>query len=283
MDGRQDRVLRGAALLQGCRAVLQERATVGDREGRGGALPGALRRGVGAVTRDDLQPRRRPAPRRHGGGGALGQERHGVGALEIAPDGARGRAVPQGQIVHPTHGRGGGRRDGEPAQPTPQGLPAHREGPALTAAHTGLPPSGHAEGHDTLGEPQGAPRPGRRHDGQPCRAAAATAVARAAKPLADAALEAHVVLRPRQIGQGPCVTAVDTPRRESAEGTWDTGLRRVHAQGALRRSGLDVTRVEAPRGRIGEQAGKDVGCWWGDASGFLLKATMSMGKRLWRS
>ena len=103
----------------------------------------------------------------------------------------------------------------------------------------------------------------------------------AAKPLADAQLEAHVVLRPRQIGQGPCVTAVDTPRRESAEGTWDTGLRRVHEQGDLRCSGIDVTRFEVQRGRIGEQACEDVGCLCGDESGFLLKATMSMGKRMW--
>ena len=174
-------------------------------------------------------------------------------------------------------------RGGLPAEQAQQRVPAHREAPALAEADASLATQGEAHGDKALGEPQRAPRPGRRHDGQPCRADAATAVARAAKPLADAALEAHVVLRPRQIGQGPCVTAVDTPRRESAEGTWDTGLRRVHAQGALRRSGLDVTRVEAPRGRIGEQAGKDVGCWWGDASGFLLKATMSMGKRLWRS
>ena len=75
--------------------------------------------------------------------------------------------------------------------------------------------------------------------------------------------------------------AVDAARRCRAEWTRDTGLRRVHEQGDLRCSGIDVTRVEVQRGRIGEQACKDVGCLCGDESGFLLKATMSMGKRLW--
>jgi len=106
-------------------------------------------------------------------------------------------------------------------------------------------------------------------------------VAMAAKPLAHAELEAHPILRPGQVGEGALIMTVDTPRWCGAEWTGHTGLRRVHEQGALRRSGSDVTRVEVQRGRIGEQACKDVGCLCGDESGFLLKATMAMGKRLW--
>ena len=77
--------------------------------------------------------------------------------------------------------------------------------------------------------------------------------------------------------------AVDAARRCRAKWTRtrDTGLRRVHEQGDLRCSGIDVTRFEVQRGRIGEQACEDVGCLCGDESGFLLKATMSMGKRMW--
>src|SRR5882672_3942430 len=90
-----------------------------------------------------------------------------------------------------------------------------------------------------------------------------------------------MVLRPGEIGQGPCVTTVDTPRRDSAQWTGHAGLRRAYQEGNLRRSGVDVTGGKAQRGGIGEQAGKDVGCLCGDESGFLLKTTMSMGKRLW--
>jgi len=81
-----------------------------------------------------------PEPLRHGVGRALGQERHGVVTLLIDQDGARGLAFPQGEIIHPKHGRGGVRRDGELAQPPQQGIPAHCQAPALAEAHTRLPP-----------------------------------------------------------------------------------------------------------------------------------------------
>src|SRR5437899_1831761 len=132
-----------------------------------------------------------------------------------------------------------------------------------------------------LGQPEGASSPGGRPRGQAFGKDAATAVAMAAKPLAHAELEAHAILRPGQVGEGALIMTVDTPCWCGAEWTGHTGLRRVHEQGALRRSGSDVTRVEVQRGRIGEQACKDVGCLCGDESGFLLKATMAMGKRLW--
>ena len=67
----------------------------------------------------------------------------------------------------------------------------------------------------------------------------------AAEPLADAELEAHAVRCPRQIGQGPCVTTVDTPRGERTQRTGHVGLRRMHQERDLRRRGGDVTGGKA--------------------------------------
>ena len=151
----------------------------------------------------------------------------------------------------------------------------------MAETHAGPAPESHPEGDQALGEPQRAPGPGSGHRRESFGEDAATTVAIAAKPLAHAELEAHAILRPGQVGEGALIMTVDTPRWCGAEWTWHTGLRRGHEQGDLRRSGIDVTRVDVQRGRIGEQACKDVGCLCGDESRFLLKTTMSTGKRLW--
>ena len=77
------------------------------------------------------------------------------------------------------------------------------------------------------------------------------AVAVAAKPLADAELQAHTVVRPGQIGQGAFVVAVDTARRCGAERTRRGGLRRAHGEGDLGRGVIDRTRLKVQCGRIG--------------------------------
>ena len=73
----------------------------------------------------------------------------------------------------------------------------------------------------------------------------------AAEPLADAELEAHAVVRPRQISQRPCVPAMDTSRWESTQRTGHAGLRRAHQQGDLCCRRIDVTGGKVERGRIG--------------------------------
>ncbi len=188
-------------------------------------------------------------------------------------------AFPQGEIVHTQHGRSGVRRDGETAQQTQQGMPAHHQVPALTEAHTGRASSGHAEVYEALGEPQRAPGPGGCHRGQPFSKDAATALTVAAKPRADVQLETHVVRRPGEIGQRPFRGTVDAMRRCRTERTWCGGRCRAHRDDDLRRGVVDVTGGEAQGGGIGSQAGKDVGRVGGDESGFLLKATLSPGKR----
>ena len=108
-----------------------------------------------------------------------------------------------------------------------------------------MPPERHAEGHKALGEPQRAPRPGGRDGGQPFGEDMAAAVAIAAKPLADAQLEAHAILRPGQISQGALIVTMDTLRRGGAQRTGHAGLHRAHAQGDLGRGVIDLARLEA--------------------------------------
>ena len=71
-----------------------------------------------------------------------------------------------------------------------------------------------------------------------------------AKPLADAQLEAHPILRPGQVRQGAPIVTMDAPRWGGAQRTGGAGLRRLHAQGDLRRGVIDLTRLEAQHGRI---------------------------------
>ena len=100
-----------------------------------------------------------------------------------------------------------------------------------------------------------------------------------AKPLADAQLQPHTVLRPGQVGEGACVVTMDAPRWSGAERTGCAGLDRLHAQGDLRRGVIDLTRLEAQRGRIGQQTGQDGRGWCRDESGLLLLLMMSLGQR----
>jgi hypothetical protein len=71
----------------------------------------------------------------------------------------------------------------------------------------------------------------------------------AAKPLADAHMEAHAILRPGKIGQGALVVAVNTPRRGGAERTGHAGRHRAHVQRDLGCGVIDLTRLGVqPRG-----------------------------------
>ncbi len=157
-----------------------------------------------------------PEPLGQGLAGAIWEKCHGLATFQIDQHGAIGLALPQGEVIHPEHRGGRQRRDRQPPEQAQQRIAAHRQAPALAEAHPSLAPQGEAHVHQVLGQPQGAPGPGGGHGGQALGEDAATTVTIATEPLTDAQLYAHAVLCPRQIGQGPCVTTVDTPRRASA-------------------------------------------------------------------
>ena len=131
-----------------------------------------------------------------------------------------------------------------------EGVPAHYQVPLVAKLHPGCPPQGHAEGAQAMGQPQGTPGPGGGHRRQPFGEDAAVAAAIAAKPLADAELKAHAVMRPREVGQGALIVTVHALRRSGAQRTGRRRLRRAHPQRDLCRGRVDLTRVEAQRGRI---------------------------------
>lgn len=121
----------------------------------------------------------------------------------------------------------------------------------MAEVHPSRPAERHAEGDQALGEPQGAPCPGGDDGGQPFGEDAAVTGAIAAKPLADAELEAHPILRPGQVRQGAPIVTMDAPCWGGAQRTGGVGLRRLHAQGDLRRGVVNLAGLEVQHGRIG--------------------------------
>ena len=237
--------MRRKHLGQGFRKILQQMKTVSNLHCLGRALASTLRIRLRAVTCDDLYARMLPEPLRHGVGRAIWEESHRLAAFQIYQDGPIRLAFPEGEIIHPEHGGRGERRGRLPTEQAQQGVPAHGQTPALAQANASLAAQGEAHRDKTLSEPQRAPRPGGGDRRQPFGEDATAAGTIAAEPLADAELEAHAVRCPRQIGQGPCVTTVDTPRGERTQRTGHVGLRRVHQERDLCRRGVDVTGGKA--------------------------------------
>ena len=100
-----------------------------------------------------------------------------------------------------------------------------------------------------------------------------------AKPFADLQLEVHAILRPGQVCQGAPIVTMDASGWGGAQRTGGVGLRRLHAQGDLRCGIVDVTRLEAQRGGIREQASQDGGGRCRDESRFLLPSMLAVRPR----
>jgi hypothetical protein len=266
-------------LVQGFPEILQQMKAVRDLRGCRGPLPRALGLGSRAIPCDHLAPWRLLEPLRDGVGGTIREERDRGAALQIDQPRAIRLAFAQGAIIHAEDGGRGKRRGRLPAEQAQQRVPAPPLVPWVAEAHPSRPAERHAEGHEALGEPPGTPGPRGGDRGEPFGKDAAVTAAIAAKPLADAQLEAHAILCPRQISQGALRVTVDTLRRGGAQRTGHTGRPRAHAQGDLCRGIIDLARLEAqPRG-IRSQAGKDGRGWCRDESGLLLPAIMSLGQR----
>ena len=242
--------MREEHLVERFAEILQEMEAVGNLGGRRGALACALGIGTRAIPRDDLYPGMLPEPLGHGVRGAIRQQGHGLAALQINEHGARGLAFPQGKIIHTEHSGGGAGRDGLPAKQAQQGVAAQHHVPRVAELHPSLPPKRPAEGDEALHEPQRAPRPGGSHRGQPFGEDTTLTGAIAAQPLADAPLQGHPILGPGQVRQGAPIVTMDASGWGGAQRTGCVGLRRLHAQGDLRRGIVDVPRLEAQRGGI---------------------------------
>jgi hypothetical protein len=279
MDRIEPLAMRAAPLVQGFPELLQQRKAVGDLRGCRSPGPSARSRGGRAIARDALAPWRLPEPQSEGIGRALREERDRVAALQSDQHGAIRLACAQGARSHAEAGGRGERRGELPAQQAAQGVAASPQSPRIAAAHTGRTTPRHPKGHKALGQPQRAPGPGGGDRGQPVREEATSAVAMAAKPRAHPSLEAHTIRRPGEGGEGAFGVAVHAPGREGTERPGRGELRRAHTQGELRRGGIERTRREAPRGRLGQQTGQDGRGWCREESGLLLPSLMSLGPR----
>src|SRR6266446_2188525 len=222
-----------------------------------GALPRALRIGTRPIAGDDLHTRMRLEPLRHRHGRALWQEGDGLAALQVDEDRAVGVAFAQRPVIHAQHPGRRGVRLRLPTEQAQERVPADSQVPRVAEAYPGFPAQRHAERDEALGQPQGAARPGSRDGGQAFGEDAARTGTFVAQPCADPQLEGHPILRPGQVCQGAPVVTMDTPRWSGTERTGRTDLGRLHAQGDLRRGVIDLTRLEAQRGRIGQQTGQD--------------------------
>jgi hypothetical protein len=232
-------------LVQRFPKILHQMKAVGDLGGRGSPVPCALGISGRPSAGNHLDPRMRPEPLRDRLGRPIWEQRHRLPTLQVYQDGAVGLAFPEGEVVHTQHSGCGERRRGLPAQSAEQGVAAHREVPGVAEAHPRFPAQRHTEGEEALGQPQGAARPGGRHRGQALGEDTAAASTIAAKPLADPQLEGHAILRPGQVRQGAPIITMDASRWGGAQRTGGAGLRRVQAQGDLRRGVVDVTHLKA--------------------------------------
>jgi len=243
VDGIERPARRREHVGEGFGEVLQYMKAVRHLRGGRCPLPRALSIRTGSIPGDPLHLWGLPQPLRHRRGGALREPGHRLTALEVDQDRAVGLALPQGEIVHPKHPGRGKRRGRLPAEQTQARVPAHPHVPRVTEAHPGFPAQRHTKGDEALGQPQGAARPGGRHRGQALGEDAARTGTIAAQPFADPQLEADLILRPGQVCQGAPIGTMEAPRWSGAERTGGAGLRRLHAQGDLRRGVVDVTRL----------------------------------------
>ena len=251
IDGIEDLLMREEHLVQGFTEILEQMKAVRNLGRSGCSVPCALGIGARAVPGNHLDPRMGLEPLRHGIGRALREEGHGLATLQIHQDRAIGMPFAQGKIVHPEHPGRGEDRPRQPAQHAQEGVAAYHQVPRVAEAHPSLPTQRHAEGDQALGEPQRASGPGSGDGGHPFGEDMPRAAAMTTKPLADAELEAHTILRPGQIGQDASIATVDAARRCGTGRTGHAGLRRRHEQSELCCRVIDRPRLEAQRGGIG--------------------------------
>lgn len=121
----------------------------------------------------------------------------------------------------------------------------------MAEAYPGLAPQRDAERAEALDQPQRPTRPGSGDGGQALSEDAAWAGTITAKPFADAQLEGHPILHPRQVGERAGVGTMDAPRQRGAQRTGRAGLGRLHPQNELRGGLIDLARLQVQQGRIG--------------------------------
>ncbi len=251
VDGGKGLVVGGEGLFERFGEVLYEMEAVRDLGCLGGAFASAFRVGAGAIPRDDLYPRMLPQPLRHGRRGAVRQQGDRLAAFQVHEDRPVDVAFAQRPIIHTQYARGRGLRLRLAAQQPQERIAAHGEVPRLAEAHTGFAAQRDAQRDQALGQPEGPACPGGHDSRQALSEDLTWAVTIAAKPLTHPQLQLHAILRPRQVGQGPCVGTMDAPGWGGAPRAGRAGLRRLHPQGELRDGLIGLVRLQVQQDRLG--------------------------------
>ena len=128
------------------------------------------------------------------------------------------------------------------------------DGYAQTTTELGArrPAQGHGDVRQPAEEALGPPSPGGHHPGQPLRKHATWTAAIGAEKLPDPQLQHDTVVGPRQIGYGPPIAAMDTPRGKPAHRTVHPHLRGLYLECHLRGGSVHLPRLEVQRRGIRE-------------------------------
>ena len=179
-----------------------------------------------------------------GRSGAIGEERHRPVALQINQDRAVGVAFPHRKIVHAEHRGSCEGRDWQPAEHAQEGATTDGHAQATAEPYARCPTQGDGDGGQPVEEALGPPSPGGYHTRQPLRKNAARTTAIGAEKLPDAQLQHHTVVSPREVGDGPPIAAMDTPRGKPAHRTVHPHLRGLYLERHLRGGSVHLPRLE---------------------------------------
>jgi hypothetical protein len=257
MDGVKPRPMRVAHGGKGCQQMLEEGKPISHLGGLGCPMASTVRRGAGAVARDDLHPRVGPQPRRHRLGRTSGPQGDRRPAFSIDQHGPRRRAFAQRASVHAPDLWRAVARARQGTDHAQAGLTAERASPARTQTHAGRPAQCETHGDQPGGQAPRPPSPRRHHVRPPFRTDPAGTRRVGTDTRADAALPSTAGYAPGPIGARARVTAVD-PRGEHGAARTGHDLRcRGHGPGHQRGGVVERPSVALAGGGLGSEACTD--------------------------
>jgi len=173
-------------------------------------------------------------------------------ALQINQDRAIGLACPHGNIVHAEDRGTGEGREWQPAAHAQEGATTDRHAQATAEPYARGPAQGYRDGGQPVEEARCLPSPGDHHTRPPLRKHAARTAALGAAKRPDAQRPHDTVVRPREIGDGPPIAAMETPRGKPAHRTGHPHRRGRYRECYLRGGSVHLPRLAMQRRGIRE-------------------------------
>ena len=211
------RALRGvspAHLGQHRRHMVPPMQAIRDLAGEGRPKARRCRLRLRAIPHVHLAPAMRLTPLRHGLGFPVGEESQGLPPFQGHEAGARGRALPQREVVHAEALRGDDRRAGGATAQPQRGVPTPRATSRRAQAHPRRPAARERHGEEARRQPPRASRPRRHKARQSLGENATWALRIRAEELTDAKLPGDGLATPGAIGERPGVMTRGTPCRD---------------------------------------------------------------------